>query len=99
MGLGTHIIAAAVMRAPPSLLQCALPSVTNALDIMWAMTSSGGDFRLRLLNYRRHSDSTNWINSTISAGKLLSGKPSVDLQPGGQDLTESANLLNKICPH
>jgi len=82
MGFGIHIIAAVVMHAPPSLLQCALPSVTNALDIMWAMTSSGSDFRLRPLSYRRHSDSTNWIYSTISAGKLFSENHCGDFTAG-----------------
>jgi hypothetical protein len=41
MSFGIHIIAAVeqLMHAPLSLLQCALPSVTNGLCVMWAKTS------------------------------------------------------------
>jgi hypothetical protein len=44
MAFGIHIVAALeqLMHAPPSLLQPALPSVTNGLCIMWAKTSPKG---------------------------------------------------------
>jgi hypothetical protein len=57
MAFGIHIVAAVeqLMHAPPSLLQRALPSVTNGLCIGWAMTSSKEEHHRRLLE-SRHLD-------------------------------------------
>ena len=71
MGVHVHAVVEQLRAHARPALQCALPSDTNELCIMWAMTSLRTDHGLRLLNYR-HVDSTDQhIRGVQSSNPLI----------------------------